>query len=529
MVKQKKLITAFLFVFVLGTCFFISGIKLENVYAAGVEVLKYDLSQEPNTCVDLSGNGNNGNVITGTNTTYNIFRMPIYAGLTDSNQFCRFFNPNGVAANNPRYVSIDPLLVAKPVATEISGKMSFDTWIWMDPGVWDHGTTLLGSYNDKIRIWIQKTDGNKYYINFNRTPSGSWSSNQKNIDYGVWTHIVVTYDYDSTTLNTKPRYSINGGTLTTFENSGTALSAAADSLTGDTLALGNRRNTSTGNWDRCYQGRMGITRLYNGVLDQSVINDHYAAERLIYPNQREIRIYKSNGTTEPNYITEKNTIPTNISKIEVDMRAPLYVTSTYASSTTTYDKINASTINTDNIQLVNADTGLPVTYTGSYSSTTGKYTMTGFGALSSNTNYKVVIKGDNITLTSGGTAALAGLQETHFKTYSTTPTLKILNQSGIEITSAADLANATQVQGFISMANSSGTAAQSGMAVLGVYQGNMLLNVITARPSVSSIPAETGIEFNTGLINLPSGQKTVKLMLWDGMQQLKPLASSIGF
>ena len=155
--------------------------------------------------------------------------------------------------------------------------------------------------------------------------------------------------------------------------------------------------------------------------------------------------------------------------------------------------------------------------------------MTGFGTLSPNTNYKVVINGNNITLTSGGLPALAGLQENNFKTYSTTPILKILNQSGVEITNATDLANATQVKGSISMANTSTSTTQSAIAMLAVYQGDMLVNVIPAKPANDLIPAETGEIFSTSLIDLPSGQKTVKFMLWDSTQQMKPLTSSISY
>ena len=132
-------------------------------------------------------------------------------------------------------------------------------------------------------LWnaIVKRYGNSVYESEIIEDVTNWS-----VTDGVWTHVVMTYDYHNST-NTVKSY-LNGDTSTVFNllsNGGYDLKDNNNANTGPIGPWGIGcawRNADNAFYGSTFLGNIGIIRYYNDVISTADIEGNYAAEKWRY-------------------------------------------------------------------------------------------------------------------------------------------------------------------------------------------------------------------------------------------------------
>lgn len=195
-------------------------------------ILHYDMQQDGNRLIDLSGNNNHA-IVSGA--------LPV-VGL--GNRLVRKFDSIDDYINAGHDASLGNL-----------PQISIEMWTFRT----NQGEGNQGRYFDKGGKIAASCATSATRIDFRRTFSttnGYWYSDTK-IVTTRWQHIVITYDGSS--IENNPVIYIDGVPVTVTRNTKPAGNMTDD--TNDDLYLGNKSDTN-GTWN----GSIGIISMYNRIL-----------------------------------------------------------------------------------------------------------------------------------------------------------------------------------------------------------------------------------------------------------------------
>jgi len=207
------------------------------------------------TWTDLSGNGNNGTLTNGPTFDSGNGGSIVFDGGDD-------------------YVDCGS---ASVLDNFFDGGGTFCAWIKPESGGEGNQARIFDKRDASNGVVLHFDDESgstcklKLYRNYSST-SGAYRTTNRDITYGDWCYVVVTYDISGAGSSYRPTFYINGLSVAATYDADSAGSYDTDAS--EPLILGNTETT-----DRAFDGKIAISRVYDRALSAKEVSQNFNAQR----------------------------------------------------------------------------------------------------------------------------------------------------------------------------------------------------------------------------------------------------------